>query len=902
MPVIIHSENCHTFNYQSVAAGSKVFERIKRNIITMLLFLVCICASNAYAEEKKHVLILNSYHQGYKWTDEITQGIVDSMSFKRKDLKFYIEYMGTKWVFDQIYFEKLYDIYKTKYSGIKFDAIVASDNDAFDFLRKYRNQTFGDVPVVFCGVNWLDPTVLKGQSNFTGVNEDADIATNLDLMIKLHPQVKHLYVVVDRTTTGNISLQKINQLIPQYPRLQFHILYDLEIAQLLSKVSNLSDDSLVLLTVFQKDRSGLFLESSDLAQMLSESSRVPVYALWDFNLGFGVLGGMMTSGQAQGENAGALALRVLQGETADSIPIIMESPNRYRFDYKVLQRFGIRQEQLPKNSNVINEPPSFYAVNKGLVWGLSAGTAMLAITIIILMINTHRRNLAEEAFHKSEERYSTLVDNLSLGIFRNDGLPGGRFIQVNPAMVKMFGYESMPEFLSVPVDNLYSNPLERIAVLKEVADKGYIKDKVILMKKRDGETIWVSVNSNAKYDSTGRLIWIDGVFEDINSKKLLEMQLQQSQKMEAIGTLAGGVAHDFNNILTAIIGYGNLLKVKAKSNEALMPYVTPILSAAEKASQLTKSLLAFSRKQPISLKKINVNDVVDGMAQILQRVIGDDIELVLRKDDSRLLVDADAGQLEQVLLNLVTNARDAMPKGGVITVETSRMAVSKRLLIKHVVLSPGEYVVVSVSDSGVGMPEETQQRIFEPFFSTKELGKGTGLGLSIVYGIIKQHKGDIGVYSEVGRGTTFKIYLPQAVGEEDKVSEEPPAPVAGGSEKILVADDDDQVRNLVVEVLKDAGYQIIAARDGVEAVEKFKENQDSIDMLLLDVVMARKNGKEAYEDICKIRPDIKVLFISGYTADIIHQKGVLEKHLEFLSKPLSPDILLGKVRQVLAKS
>lgn len=278
------------------------------------------------------------------------------------------------------------------------------------------------------------------------------------------------------------------------------------------------------------------------------------------------------------------------------------------------------------------------------------------------------------------------------------------------------------------------------------------------MKKMDGTPIWVLCSASAMFDEKHEIRWIDGVHEDITERKQLEAQLLQAQKMEAIGTLAGGVAHDFNNILTAIIGYANLLQMKHEGNQEISYYLDPILSAAEKAAQLTRSLLTLSRKQIISLKSVNLNEIVEGMEKILERVIGEDIELQILPNRERLNIMADQGQIEQVILNLVTNARNAITEGGTISVETGSMALNQAMLIKHEFLNPGNYAVVSVSDTGVGMDEETQKRIFEPFFCTKTMGKG--MGLSIIYGIVKQHHGDISVYSEVGKGTNFKIYFP----------------------------------------------------------------------------------------------------------------------------------------------
>lgn len=875
-------------------------------LIRMLIagLLAVFLSAPVYAEPVKHVLILNSYHQGYKWTDEAVLGIRGALGDSDIQVKFYIEYMGTKWAFDRPYFDRLYETYRLKYKDIHFDLIAATDNDAFDFLIAHRNDLFGEIPVVFCGVNWFVPEMMKGRTSFTGVNEDADIESNFDLMLRLHPKTKHIYVVVDLTTTGQIVHQKIREILPKYDnRLTVHILDDLEMPAILDKVSRLSDDSLVFLTLYQKDKSGRFFEFSDIAQLLSKNSKVPVYGLWDFYLGYGVVGGMMTSGSAQGQAAGVIALRILKGEPASSIPVQMKSPNRYMFDYRELMRFGVDVSILPPDSIIINKPPSFYAINKEFVWAVIIGSVVATMVILTLSFNIRQRARAEKALRESEEKYHTLVDNLSIGVYRNSGLLNdGKFIQANPAMVRIYGYDSLEEFLEVPIADLYQNPAERNFFLDELTRNGSVKDRELAMRKKDGTPIWVLCNANAMFDEHRRIKWVDGVNEDITERKLLEVQLRQAQKMEAIGTLAGGVAHDFNNILTAIIGYGNLLRMKIEQDQSLRYYLDPILSSAEKAAQLTQSLLAFSRKQVIRLVPVSLNDIVDGMGKLLLRVIGEDIELQIQHQNGDLLVLADRSQIEQVILNLVTNARDAMPEGGTISIETDRVMLSKDMLIKHEFMRPGDYAIISVSDTGSGMDEEIRARIFEPFFSTKSVGKGTGLGLSIVYGIVKQHNGDISVYSEPGKGSTFKIYLPLADGSvlksEGYAAE---APAVGGTETILIGEDSDEVRRLAKDILTYGGYTVILARDGEDALDRFRENADHIDMLLLDVVMPKRNGKEVYDEVRRLKPGTKVLFMSGYTANIIHKKGVLEEGLNFIPKPLSPDRLLRKVREVLSQ-
>jgi PAS domain S-box-containing protein len=386
---------------------------------------------------------------------------------------------------------------------------------------------------------------------------------------------------------------------------------------------------------------------------------------------------------------------------------------------------------------------------------------------------------------------------------------------------------------------------------------------------------------------------------DITERRHLEAQLLQSQKMEAVGVLAGGVAHDFNNILAAIIGYASLLHMKIKQDEPLRHPVDQILNAAQRAAQLTKSLLAYSRKQIIDPKPIKINDFLRDVEKLLPRLVREDTEIRIVLSDDQMTVNADAGSIEQVLMNLATNARDSMPEGGQLTIETRRVVLDSGFIAAHGYGNQGMYALIAVSDTGMGMTPETEAKIFDPFFTTKEVGKGTGLGLSMVYGIIKNHNGYVNVYSEIGKGTTFKIYLPlvqMTVQDEWRVESPPPA---GGAETVLVAEDDPTVRIMTGIVLRDAGYTVIEARDGEEAVQAFAAHQQSIQLVMLDVIMPKKNGKIVFDEIKGIRPDIKALFTSGYTAEIMTETKELGACVYFLPKPASSADLLRKVREVL---
>ena len=391
--------------------------------------------------------------------------------------------------------------------------------------------------------------------------------------------------------------------------------------------------------------------------------------------------------------------------------------------------------------------------------------------------------------------------------------------------------------------------------------------------------------------------------DEITERKNLEQQLCQSQKMEGIGQLAGGVAHDFNNILTAIIGYGSLAGMRLKNDEKTTQYLEQILAAAERAAHLTHGLLAFSRKQIITPKPADLNGIVKNVEKMLARLISEEIELRPRLSAEDLIVTVDSGQIDQVIINLATNARDAMPEGGSLIIETSRFEMTEDYCHSHGFGTVGYYALLTVSDSGQGMDDATQARIFEPFYTTKEVGKGTGLGLSIVYGIVKQHNGFVTVYSEKGTGTTFQIYLPLAAGEAapQRPAEEM-AGIKGGDETILVVEDNREVRDLTLLLLEQNGYRVIEAVDGQDAVAQFAAHQDEIQLVIMDVVLPKMNGKETLLKMQSIRPDVVALFTSGYPAEIIHKKGVLIEDINFIPKPAPPQALLRKVREQLDAS
>ncbi|HXW69649.1 MAG TPA: PAS domain S-box protein, partial [Dissulfurispiraceae bacterium] len=471
---------------------------------------------------------------------------------------------------------------------------------------------------------------------------------------------------------------------------------------------------------------------------------------------------------------------------------------------------------------------------------------------------------------------------------------------VNSKFTQMTGYNREEVLGKNPrILKTDHTPHEEYQRLWATITSGKVWAGEFLNRKKNGELFWEYATISPIMNSAGVITNYLGIKEDITQRKHLEAQLMQSQKLEALGQLTGGIAHDFNNMLTAIIGYGSLLRTKLEKDSSLKPFIDQILSSAEKSANLTQQLLAFSRKQIIEPKETDLNELIKGIEKLLLRLIGEDIDFKTQLEDKALTVMVDPSQIEQVLMNLCTNARDAMPDGGFLSITTDTAEMKEDNVKTYGLAKPGPYASISVTDSGKGMDEKTLERIFDPFFTTKELGKGTGLGLSIAYGIIKQHGGYITAYSEPGKGTTFRIYLPML--ESKAVGAENTEVVAakGGTETILIAEDNEDVRIVTRQVLEVAGYSVIEALDGEDAIGKFVKDKDNIHLVILDVIMPKKSGREVFDEIRKFKPYVRVLFSSGYTADVISRKSIMEDGMDFISKPAHPGKLLRKVREIL---
>ncbi|MBY0523382.1 MAG: PAS domain S-box protein [Gemmataceae bacterium] len=502
---------------------------------------------------------------------------------------------------------------------------------------------------------------------------------------------------------------------------------------------------------------------------------------------------------------------------------------------------------------------------------------------------------------RAEEKYRTIFENSTEGIYQTT--PEGLYLNANPALAQIDGYASAAELMESVTDigaHLYVDPARRTEFTHQLQTQGFVKDFESQIRRKDGRVIWVTENARAVRDAQGQILYFEGTVQDVTDRKHLEAQLRQAQKMEAIGRLAGGVAHDFNNLLTGIIGYADLLMTDRTADDPIYDHLDQIKKAGERAAALTSQLLAFSRRQILAPRVLDLNNVVRDMEKILRRLLGEDVELVTELEPALGRVSADPGQVEQVILNLAINARDAMPEGGELIVSTANVEVDDALARAHPPLRVGPHVRLTVRDNGCGMDEQTKAHLFEPFFTTKEVGKGTGLGLATIYGIVKQSEGHIAVASERGHGTTFQIYLPRL----------PEAPRQGrrtwpsfqlptGTETILLVEDEELVRNLAHTVLAANGYTVLVASDGAEALRLSDQLHAPIHLLVADIVMPRMSGRQLAEVLLRRRPELRVLYLSGYTDDAVIRHGVREAQAAFLQKPFTPDVLAQKVRAVL---
>jgi two-component system, cell cycle sensor histidine kinase and response regulator CckA len=869
------------------------------------------------SNKRSEILVIHSYSPDYSWTQTEQAGIDSVFRPLASQYKLRIEYMDTNHNPSISKGPLLQTLYKDKFSNSSFKAIIVSDNAALDFLKLNRDKLFPGTPVVFSGINGYEPSMTANFPSSTGVAEENDFSGLFDMIGRLHPKVGQVVIygiASDPSHQANVALIK-KSFKSLTTKLKFDIREFNDIESCIVDARKLSEYNVILMVGSMRTKGGEGINLQRANELMSPEVNVPIYSAWDFAINHGAVGGLVVSGYDQGRLAAELVLRILKGESADKIEVQRNVNNVYLFDYTQMTRFGINVDQLPTNSIILNRPESAYQFSKETTLAIAFSFSILCAAVIILGFNVRRRKRVEAELEASQEKYEKAFRNSAdvIGIAR---LIDGSYIEVSEVFFRIFGFSreeviNMPSAATDEPDltagfKLWLSSQARTELFNSFHEQGYVKNlEVIWCTKKREQRIGLY---SAEVISIGAEPCIIYVWHDITERKQaethrleLEERLRLAHKMESIGLLAGGIAHDFNNLLTPILGYSEILLARIEADNPNRKALQQIREASERAAKLVQQLLAFSRKQMLELKQVDIGDVVNRFEQILRSSIREDIQIKCHLTSNLGVVLADTGQIEQVLMNLAVNAQDSMPNGGILTIETQNVMLDESYVTMHPEASTGPHVALIISDSGTGINKEALDHIFEPFFTTKESGKGTGLGLATVYGIVKQHGGSISVYSELERGTTFKVYLKCVSVSSTDINNlnQIQTEFSRGTETILVVEDNDLVRHLACEMLQLAGYNVLSADGGETALQVFKQHEGQVHLLLTDVIMPAMNGKEIAHRLCSAKPELKVLYMSGYTGNVIGQHGLLENDMHLIQKPLSLKTLSDKVRQVL---
>ena len=867
------------------------------------------CLPPHYNNDPKHILVLYSYNFSQPAQQQIADGFeTANKGSNLQSIDFSHEYLDISPPPTPEYRLLLRNLLLAKYAGRKFDLIITVFDNALKFLMDECGELSPESPALALyaierpGLERAGRKVLQSPLYF-------DVRGTLELSLRLFPETRRVLFVCGKVPLDMSFENKARaDFAPWQEKMEFDYTSGRSLDDILERVGRLSPGAVVILGRMTADITGKNFIARDVAVMLARVSSVPVFCLATSLLDTGVVGGSMVDV----ESLSAMLGRVLPTVGSDE-PLPLEPASHFvkpMVNWQQIVRWDISTGRLPPDIVIINRPVTLWNQHKDVVLSAMLVFFVLLSFIIALTIQNRLRTTAERAVRESEARYRVLIEQAPDAIIVYDW-ELNRFVDVNARAEKLFGC-TRGELLESDIFRFYppDQPDRRDVaesareyVARAVAGAPVQLERTVLGA--DGRETPCEVRMVRLPSERGTLIRAS--YLDITERKRaeeegerLQEQLIQARKMESVGRLAGGVAHDFNNMLGVILGHADLALGRLKDVRQLHKDLTAIREAAERSADLTRQLLAFARKQAVSPRVIDLNDTVEGMFKMLRRLIGEEVDLVWLAGKDLWPVKMDPGQIDQLMVNLCINARDAIAGVGTITIATANAAFDAEYCDSHLESEPGDYVLLVVSDNGCGMDNETRARAFEPFFTTKGVGKGTGLGLATVYGIVKQNNGFIHVTSEPDRGTTFEICFPRYTGEDGPTAKESKEAIpAGRHETILLVEDEPAMLAMTSSMLEQQGYSVLTAATPRGAIDLARRQAGRIDLLLTDVVMPEMNGRDLANSLLLIDPDLKCVFMSGYTANTIAHHNILESNVIFLQKPFSMDELAAKIREAL---
>ncbi|MDA3957287.1 ATP-binding protein [Oceanispirochaeta sp.] len=699
-----------------------------------------------FTDDPIHILFLNSYNSRMNWYREILRGVEEVLTPDQNNIILHLENMDTKEFQSEEYVQAFSDFIELKYRDNHFSLIFCSDNNAFDFLREQHNRLYPGVPIVFCGVNDFEDSMITDHKEITGIAETFSARTTVETALLLHPDTREVYIINDFLKTGRAWQRDIeSELSSLENQLKIRYSEDLSMEELQKEIASLSDQTIILLGVYYSDRNGLFFTYEKTGEAISSVSKVPLYCLTDFNITRGVMGGDVLSGFMTGEAMAGMGLRILQGEFPWEIPPVKAGLTEKIFNYPELERFSIPLKSLPPHSRVINRPYSVYREYFWEFWILMSILILLLVVVIALIVNIYRKKRAENTLRELTEASWEGI------LIHNRGVA----LQFNDMFLNLFGYNRDEIQGQQFIDRIFTRESSQKVI--DRINAGNLEPYEAMGVKKDGSQFPVEVRVRV-IESQGQKARVAAI-RDMTDQKKMEEGIRQSQKMQALGTLAGGISHDFNNILSAVLGYADIGLLESEPDGKVHFYFEQILAAGRRARQLIKQILAFSQQSKIQKQPVILNDIIQETINLLYASLPSSITIHMDLS-TEICVFGDPVQLQQIIMNLCTNAGLAMKeKGGTLDLVLKECIIDEPSLSDSY-LPSGMYAQLMVSDTGCGMTEEVRSRIFEPFYTTRKTGEGTGMGLSVVHGIIAEMSGSIHVYSSEGTGTTFNVILP----------------------------------------------------------------------------------------------------------------------------------------------